>query len=119
MHGAILPYDVIVREKQPVDPDSNYTHITLSNVSYDFAASGKLAALSEKYERVLVVIETIPAMYLLPWLNTLGDHATVSVLAVNAGIGGCMNKAKADMTDIGTLIGTVNIKEVYDKDSLM
>lgn len=119
LQGAILPYDLIVWEKQPVDLDSTYKHMTLTDVSYDFAVSWKLAALSEKYDRILVIIETIPAMYLFPRLSALGDVKSVSVIAVNAGIAWYMNKAKWDMNDIDTLIGIAHVKEVYDRDTLV
>ena len=55
----------------PMEADGKYTHMTIADVQYDFAIAGKLAALSEKHARILVISETLNAMYLLPWLSSL------------------------------------------------
>ena len=114
----ILPYDLIVREKQPQEADKKYKHMTLADVSYDFGVAGKLAALSDQYKRILVISETLNALYLLPWLSNLPSDVNVTVLQVGAGISGYMSKNWPDMTDIGTLLPYARVLEAYDRDSL-
>lgn len=118
LHHDILPYDLIVWEKIPEEADKKYQHATLADVSYDFGVAWKLAALSKKHKRILVISETLNAMYLLPWLSTLPADTNVTVLQVGAGISGYMSKNWPDMTDITTLLPYAHILEVYDRDSL-
>lgn len=117
MHDGKLPYDCIVWEKVPHAADKKYTHIALDDLHYDFGVAGKIAALSKKYEHILVIVETLDVSYLVPWLST--TDAAITVLQLNAGVSGYMTKSQPDIMDIATIMPYANVREVYDRDSLL
>lgn len=114
-----LAFDLIVWEKLPQNPDKKYQHRELSDLQYDFGIAGKLTALTQENKRVLVIVETISALYLAPWLSQIPSGHTVSVLQVNTGISGFMSKASPDLNDIATLMPYAKVAEVYDQTSLI
>ncbi len=118
LRHEILPFDLIVWEKMPKDPDEKYKHMQLAEVSYDFGVAGKMAALSEKYERILLITETLSAIYLVPRLSNLPKKANATVLQLNAGIAGFMSKSNPDLQDIPLMMPYANVREVYDQVSL-
>lgn len=115
----VLSYDAIVWEKMPSELNKNYNHIELADLQYDFGAAGKMAALSDKYQSILIIIDTINALYLLPWLSSLPKDKRVTVLQLNAGIASYMTKSQPDITDIAMLLPYIAVKEVFDEESLM
>lgn len=116
-----MPFDMIMWETMPDELDKRYEHNDLSDLGYDFGVAGKLAAYHDKYPRMLVVVETLNALYLLPWLQWLqgNEKKSVTILQLNAGIASYMTKSSPDMTDIASLLPYIAVKEVYDLQSLL
>lgn len=114
-----IAFDLIVWEKLPKDPDSRYKHMELSELHYDFGIAGTLTAISQEKKNVLVILETINALYLTPWLSQIPTGHKVIVLQVNTGVSGYMSKAHPDLNDIATIMPYAKVSEVYDQVSLV
>ena len=77
-----------------------------------------MSALNETYKHILLITETVHALYLLPWLSSLPQSAHVTILQLNAGISGFTTKNQPDLMDISLLLPYANIQEAYDLPSL-
>ena len=101
MHDDIFPYEVVIWEKMPAGlPISQSTHMTLADVGYDFGLSGKMEAITEKHESVLLVIETVNMLYLLPWISALEEKKNVTIVTTSAGVASYMSKSQPEMSDV-------------------
>ncbi len=121
LHDDILPFDVIVWEEKPADisiSKGKYTHMTLADVSYDFGLSGKMAAVTEKHDRVLLIVKTINTMYLLPWISSLDEKKNVTIVTLGAGVASYAIKSQPEMMDVAMVMPYMSVCEVYDKTSL-
>lgn len=119
LDDAILPYDLIVREKKPADlSDTKHEHRTFADISYDFGLSGQMNALSAQYSNILVVVETVNVVYLLPWIQSTDSKSHITVLNLSCGLASYVKKSAPEMDDVSLLFSHITVKEVRDAESL-
>lgn len=92
--------------------------MTLGDISYDFGIGGKMAALSEKYTHILLVVQTLNMFYLMPWISSLSKDANVTIINLGAGVSSYIHSTQPEMADVALLMPYMAVQEVYDKQTL-
>lgn len=94
-HGMLLKnlaandlFDAIVYESfdnHQLDLPSEIDLHTLDQLGREFGSSGSMIALTEQYDRLLIVLDQLPSSYLLPLLSHPLNSKT-TIINLHAGV---------------------------------
>lgn len=119
LRDEILPYDLIMWERMPGElPKGTYTHMSINDIHYDFGVAGQMSAMTEKYDRILLIIDTLNVLYLLPWISQLSEKKNVTIVTLSSGVASYMRKSQPEMSDVALVMPYMKVCEVYDKETL-